>query len=451
LYRTEDGTVWSTCLRWTVDFGGVDPVIDPFPLALWLNQIPRLDDSRAYIRGVRFVERGSFVHRAPAGTVREAAYWDPRPGRLRPPTAARFREHAERLRTLLLDSLRADLDPAGGNLLSLSGGIDSTALLCLARGTLGIPVSALTFLPVEDDQRELELEHLRSATDRAPLERHRTVLLSQAHFLEIAERAAPVGFPVLHPVLHTLRTVAAEWPVRVLFGGEFGDEIGGSRFALQDWANHTPFWKLLRPSRLPTSAMDWAKLRARDVIRGPADWWPESLREWVEPGLREEYLDWRATAIRLARSDRRPLRRLALRTRRDDFLAMNWEACSEVGVRRLTPFFSRAALELAFDCHPGELIGPGYRRLVRAALSEDVPARNLFREDPGFWGPGPPGPERAPSFRAQLAGVLDPEWDGSSDPSEDLTWAILAGGARFEASIGASGRASRAKRGFGSP
>jgi hypothetical protein len=64
---------------------------------------------------------------------------------------------------------------------------------------------------------------------------------------------------------------------------------------------------------------------------------------------------------------------------------MYWEGASPLGVRPLLPFFNREALELAFQCHPSELLGPGIKRLLRDALRDDVPARNLFRPDGGAW------------------------------------------------------------------
>jgi hypothetical protein len=51
----------------------------------------------------------------------------------------------------------------------------------------------------------------------------------------------------------------------------------------------------------------------------------------------------------------------------------------------LLPFFNREVLELAFQCHPRELLGPDHKQLLRAALRDDVPARTLLRPDGGAW------------------------------------------------------------------
>jgi hypothetical protein len=67
----------------------------------------------------------------------------------------------------------------------------------------------------------------------------------------------------------------------------------------------------------------------------------------------------------------------------DGWVAMNWEGTTPLGVRRSLPFCNREVLELAFRCHPADLLGPGPKRLLRVALSGDVPPRNLFRPDKG--------------------------------------------------------------------
>jgi len=106
----------------------------------------------------------------------------------------------------------------------------------------------------------------------------------------------------------------------------------------------------------------------------------------VLPELRIEYRDWLERRRRDAARDDRPHGYLALRAEADGFVAMNWEAASTLGVRRSFPFFNREVLELAFQCHPAELVGPGPKKLLRTALRHDVPAVNLGRADRGRLG-----------------------------------------------------------------
>jgi len=51
------------------------------------------------------------------------------------------------------------------------------------------------------------------------------------------------------------------------------------------------------------------------------------------------------------------------------------------------PFFNREVLELAFRCHPSELLGPGTKLILREALRDDVPPRYLLRDDKAVWRP----------------------------------------------------------------
>jgi hypothetical protein len=94
---------------------------------------------------------------------------------------------------------------------------------------------------------------------------------------------------------------------------------------------------------------------------------------------------------------------------------MNWEGTTPLGVRRSSPFFTREALELAFSCHPRELLGPGTKRLLRDALRGDVPERNLSRADKGVGGPRLRGAtvELDPGIVASTDGLIRPAWRSS--------------------------------------
>jgi asparagine synthetase B (glutamine-hydrolysing) len=400
-----------------------------------MSGIPLFPDGRSLLRGVRVLARGAFA-RIGEGSVREGTYWDPRPDRLQPPTEARFGEHAERLRSALLATLSTELDPGGGNLLSLSGGIDSSSLLGLAGGTLGLPVSAISLVPDRGPKMELERRYLASATEHAPLVHHLQLPMGHGSRPEWARDSVSPGFLVVHPVLHLLPRAAAETDVRVLFGGEFGDEVGGSKYTLPDWARATPASALLRPSRLPRGGRDvvrWLRTRVREASGGDQTPYPAMLADWVHPRARGEYRAWRVDVGRAASGDPRPLRTLALRAGMDGFTAMNWEATSELGIRRVIPYFTRDMLELAFDCHPNELIGPGFRRLQRAALAEDVPRANLWREDPGVWAyPDPSNMAWEGTMPPWAAATVDPGWfPRPSQPVEPISGLFLWSLVRF--------------------
>jgi hypothetical protein len=110
---------------------------------------------------------------------------------------------------------------------------------------------------------------------------------------------------------------------------------------------------------------------------------------------------------------------------------MYWEGASPLGARPLLPFFSREALELAFRCHPRDLLGPGKKRLLRDALRADVPTRNLMREDRGEWtGHGDARWTLNGGLPVAASRVVRPDW--LSTPPHDLSF---MGGTRLTAAV----------------
>ena len=437
LYVADEGRVLATRLRWTLPYlAAVE--LDPLPNAIWMTGTPLFPEGRTFLRGVRMLDRGSFA-RVPsqAGAVRTGVYWDPRPDRLRPPSEDRLREHAGRLRAALLERLDADLDPGGGNLLTYSGGIDSSSLLGLAGGTLGRPVSALSLIPTGGPALERELAYLESGQERARLVHHVQIPMSAADRSDWVRDSVSPGFHVPHPALNRLAEVMRETDVRVVFGGEFGDEVGGSKYTLPDWAALTPASRLLNLRRLPRGPRDWVRWARTRFSRSSIPY-PSELPAWMHPDVRAEYEAWLGGVARRSAADRRSLAHLDLRAGMDGFTAMNWEACSELGLRRSIPFFTRAALEVAYDCHPGELIGPGFRRLTRAALARDVPASNLLRDDPGRWDVPDSAPEPWEGTLPPATGsILDASWHPRPPgPVDALTGLFLWQLVRFAQSVG---------------
>jgi hypothetical protein len=130
----------------------------------------------------------------------------------------------------------------------------------------------------------------------------------------------------------------------------------------------------------------WARHHLQSVTGRLGFALPGQLRDLVRAEVQQEYAAWRDRSRALASRDSAPLRHLTMRTDEDGFLAMNWEVTSALGIRRSFPFFNRAALELAYECHPSELVGPGTKRLLKRAFGADVPSRNLERTDKGHWG-----------------------------------------------------------------
>jgi hypothetical protein len=239
-----------------------------------------------------------------------------------------------------------------------------------------------------------------------------------------------VPYHVLHPYLCLLPSVVSEWPVSVLVGGDFADHTVGSTLTLRDWARHTTARELLRARRvLPTGPADirrWFVYRLRRMLGRPALPWPAELPALVRPELRTEYREWLYDRRRQAARDDGPMPHLAMFLERQGFLGMQWELTSSLGVRRSFPFVTRDLLELAFECHPSELVGAGTKRLLRAALASDVPAFNLQRSDKGR---PPPARDTGPrpwsgDIPDVLEAVLAPGWPPAG---EIAYWDVFRG------------------------
>ncbi len=380
--------------------------LDPLVAATWATAIDFFPDGRSLLRGVSVLERGHVLAIDSSGRQRIQRYWDPRPRTLPPPSPAKIREHAATLRTALLGSLEANLDPAGRNLLTLSGGVDSSSLAALT-GKLEIPITTLSFLPRDQQRFERERPHVERALRAARVTHSQYVRLDATSWFEL-QRKGQVGVAmVVHPALCLLPEIVSQRETRVLFGGEFADVICGSTPTLKDWAAHTSLLGLLTRLRaLPngrSDVTDWLRYQVRLRLGRPYTRFPRQLGAMLHPAVRREYAAWVADRTRRVARDPLPRPALPLYTEQVGFVAQNWEVCSEFGVRRFFPFFTRELLELAYGCHPAELVGPGYKKILKQALSDLVPRETLERRDKGFWGPG------LKAARLPWSEELDPE------------------------------------------
>ena len=174
----------------------------------------------------------------------------------------------------------------------------------------------------------------------------------------------------------------------------------GSVFTVPDWARQTSLLRLLTGGgwlrKNPLGLARWAHarlalLRGQDPMTFPRDLLAEDRLthqplHFFHPDVVAEYQTWWDEKRRALHADRGPWRYLELHSRSfDGYVPMNWEACSALGIRRSLPFHTREVFELAFECHPAELYGPdpGAKKLLRAALHNDVPHHNLYRADKG--------------------------------------------------------------------
>src|SRR5947208_15615132 len=91
--------------------------------------------------------------------------------------------------------------------------------------------------------------------EESGIERSWTVRLRAETRLGLLRAVPRIVFHVIHPALCALPGITREAPVRVLFGGEFADEVCGSAFTLPDWPHYTS-----RVDLLPGSAgLPWGR------------------------------------------------------------------------------------------------------------------------------------------------------------------------------------------------
>jgi asparagine synthetase B (glutamine-hydrolysing) len=408
------GVAIATRLDLLVRLLDLEHAVDPLVAAIGVSGWSLNPDARTLLRDVSVIPRGCFAQFGPGGSPRIGRYWDPRPGpvaRLVPSD-----EHAPRLRSSLLATLDRDLDPGGGNVVGLSGGVDSSAIAALAAGVLERPCSALSFITPDRQAQALDLRYIDSLCQRVGLDPAWRIVLEPERWLQLI--GTPVGHALQmpHPILSAVAELSRTQEINVLVGGEAADEMCGSAQTYTDWLDHTSLWALIRGGRgqLPFGPRDplrWLKRRVQRVAQRVELPYPIRLRRFVRPEVQEEYGEWRARRRALARVDRRPLLGLTLWCEHDGWVAMNWEVTSALGIRRSLPFYTREIQELAFECHPRELIGPSTKKLLRAALHDDVPHLNLFRPDKGNGGWGASGmwpfPRELPE---EIRTIVDDEW-----------------------------------------
>ncbi len=388
VWQDPERALVSTSFTQLVRLLPVPPELDPLVCAAWGSFIATFPDGRSFVRGVTVIPAGHAADVRPGQTVRSRVWWNPWPEELPWPSRATRADHVERFREAVLTGLAREVAEEPVNLLTLSGGVDSSVLAHLVSRHLGRPLAAVSFLnPGEGPGARLDASYLDPLVAELSIAPHLRYPVGTADWLALAAGAPPVAFPVIHPALQVLGELVGEWGVEVLVGGEFADEICGGSFALADWLDAVSLPRLVSQlTALPRGRRDvraWAGRRrsGRQHCPGP---WPAALEDWARPEVDAEYQAWRADQLRALRASSAPHRyQRAVLTWLEGALAMNWEVCSSLRVRRAFPFLSAEVLQVVAGCHPVELLGPGVKRLERQAFAGLVPERYLHRPDKG--------------------------------------------------------------------
>ncbi len=417
--RTAIGTQLGAFVKYLPD----EPVLDRLVNAAWTSGHGFFPDGRTFLEGIQILDAGAYATVNSAGLTK-AKYWNPRVEVLKRPTQTQAQEHIDRFRTILLSSLERDLDPETGNLLTLSGGVDSSSLGALAGKTHKVWTWSL--VPPGGPILERELSFINPLVKEFGFERSWFIDPGRRTIFDLLEAAPEVVCHVIHPALCSLPKIKAEADVRVLFGGEFADEVCGSKFTIPDWAVETSLLRLLLDlKKLPFGQRDilrWIKHRWLRLIQRPMLPFASELPDFIAQDLRDEHREWFLSNRRQAASDRSSRNYIQLCLQDAGWVVMNWEATSALGVRRAFPFLSREMLELAFSLHPTELLGPGTKKLLRASALGLVPERSLERSDKGQFGPPLPRSLPAREVPDTLNGIVTGGWDpyGAPDNYEVL-------------------------------
>lgn len=250
-----------------------EPRLDPLVNAIWASSWIMFPEGRTFLKGVRLLERGCYAHLNGQDDHNERPYWNPRPAYIPYPSKEVQREHAARLRELLIAKLERDLDPAGGNLLTLSGGVDSSSLAALAGGVVGRDLMLFSLIPRKErpDLVAHEMSFIEPLAQKYGFNRRWAVHWHERLVLDLWRAAPRIVFHVIHPALCSLPGIMREAEVRVLVGGESADEVCGSKFTLPDWARQTSLLRLLTDGgwlrKDPRGLARWARLRLA-LLRG---------------------------------------------------------------------------------------------------------------------------------------------------------------------------------------
>jgi asparagine synthase (glutamine-hydrolysing) len=179
--------------------------------------------SANFFRDIRELAPGTMLRIAASGTPTEERFWTPN---LSPDEALTFEAATDRVRTALLDAvklrLRADVPMA----FCMSGGVDSNALISIAKRVFGYDVHGFTILNTDARYEEQDLVE-RSVGELGI--RHTSVPLSKENFLDdlrelVRAHDAPV-YTISYFVHWRLMQAIAASNYKISVSGTGADEL----------------------------------------------------------------------------------------------------------------------------------------------------------------------------------------------------------------------------------
>lgn len=392
-----------------------EPCLDPLAVATLSSWFGWAIQNRSLLAGAKVMQGGEVVLASRGSPWSATRWWDPSRVPAISPSPARLKDHADRLRDALVANLARDLPEDGSGLISLSGGVDSSALVALAGRQLGREFSTVSFLPPAEPLYSRIKGYIDPLLESfSPRVRRRWEYDSSYEqrwaLLDEAPRELAL---VAHPVLCVLSRLATTSQLSTLCGGEFCDELFGSQLTLADWA-HCTRWSDLLVQGGPLRGRGlryWGEHRLRRWLSRPKLMFPSMLPSFISPAVREIHRELFDQERRLVSHDPRPRVYLAKTIEASaPVIHINWEVTSRLGIRRVFPFYSRELVELAFECHPAEGTVPGTKKLLRTALEGMVPARNLLRPEKTEWTPTTPRFHWKRPLGSEFKGIVRDDW-----------------------------------------
>ena len=397
------------------------PGIDRATLAMWANGQPLFAENRSMLEGVALLRRGQRSCVDANGVVSSESADREFLGAALSLGELDQAGVAERLRDAVLSVLDRDLVASGVNLLSLSGGVDSSTLATLANRTLRRPIRTLSVLPGQVDVQKRELASAEAGLRGVPRS-HRLILpVDFAPFSarKIVQSAPRVAVPVLHPVLCHLSEASQQFgeKIDVYFGGEFCDEIIGGEAVLEEWLADVGFFTAMLKLPIRSQRGMLRRRHALYVASGSVNQMRRWLRRAPDPRLLPQYFNHdvraevstlieRVDSIGVDHPSAIMLNRFL--TYYTPILDMNWAVCAASGVRRSFPFANRRVLSLLWRTRPRHRLGPTTKAIFRKAFAGDAPEA-LARKDKGHWGRSIPF--KAPVFdMVDAHDILDSKW-----------------------------------------
>jgi len=365
--------------------------LDPLVCAMHASGVSVFPNGRTSLAGVQMLETGHFLRVQSGGVARPRKYWPVPCKALTPTPASEWLDRAAELRELLSQNLDRELSDSHNNLVSFSGGVDSSCVVSLGR-RLAKPIVTYSLWPPGGSQGTPQNQHIERIRMEFGITEHLTHELSVALRAEFLVLSTPLPLFQMHPVLCFLPELVHRWQPVTLTGGEYADRLLGGR--------GQTLWDLSRDSSLSvlwrsTAVKDFVRLCAARTLGevGPGRKFRGSpyalaLKSWIRAEVKEEYKDWLRERSAEADNDSFPRWHLRQRIRMNAAITMNWEACSRLNVRRTYPFLTRKLLDLALTSHPADHYGRSPRQgpssaklLLREGLHALVPSENLHQTD----------------------------------------------------------------------